>query len=84
MCAEACAHPKEGEDWGEITAVQIALDYAEEAVSNLLKFIAKHKKLGSKWSKIRFAFTKDKCAKYLSRMGKANSYISAVQAGVLL
>jgi hypothetical protein len=68
----------------QTAAVQIALDYAEEAVSDLLKFIAKHKKLGSKWSKIRLAFTKDKCAKYASRMGRAKSYISAVQAGVLL
>jgi hypothetical protein len=68
----------------QTAAVQIALDYAEEAVSDLLKFIAKHKKSGSKWSKIRLAFTKDKCAKYSSRMGRAKSYISAVQAGVLL
>ncbi|KAH8794135.1 hypothetical protein BGZ57DRAFT_749677 [Hyaloscypha finlandica] len=68
----------------QTAAVQIALDYADEAVSDVLKFIAKHKKLGSKWSNIRLAFTKDKCAKYSSRMGRAKSYISAVQAGVLL
>jgi len=68
----------------QTAAVQIALDYADEAVSDVLKFIAKHKKLGSKWSNTRLAFTKDKCAKYSSRMGRAKSYISAVQAGVLL
>jgi hypothetical protein len=69
---------------GQTAAVKVALNSAEEAISDLLNFIVKHEKSESKWGKIRFAFAKDKCAKHSSRMGKAKGYISAVQADLTL
>ncbi|PMD56106.1 uncharacterized protein K444DRAFT_536538 [Hyaloscypha bicolor E] len=69
---------------GQTNSVQLALDYSDEAVTGLVKLIAKNKKLGGRWGQVKFAFAKEKCAKYISRLERAKGYISTAQAGILL
>jgi hypothetical protein len=63
---------------------KLALDYCEEAMAGLLKLILKIRKTGNSWSQIKFAFSKDKISKHISRVERAKGYISTAIASILL
>lgn len=65
-------------------AVELALEYGEEAVAKLLGILAKWKDSESLRSRIKFAFGKERCAKQIARIGRANGYISTAQASIVL
>lgn len=66
------------------TETRLALEYCEEAMAGLVKSILKIKKAGTRWSQIRFAFSKDKISKHIGRIERAKGYIAAAQASILL
>jgi hypothetical protein len=68
---------------GQALATQLALQYSEEAVAQLLALLLK-KNSGNIWGKIRFAIGKDKCAKHVGRIERAKGYILTAQASILL
>jgi hypothetical protein len=71
------------EEKGQALATQLALQYSEEAIEQLLALLAK-KNSKHIWGKIRFAIGKDKCAKHVGRMERAKGYILTAQASILL
>lgn len=61
-----------------------ALEYCEEAMAGLLKFLLKIKRAGTKWSQLNFAFSKDKVSKHLSRIQSAKEHVLLAQATIIL
>jgi len=61
-----------------------ALDYCDEAMVGLMKFLLKIKRAGTKWNQLRFAFSKDKVLKHLSRIQNAKEHILLAQATIIL
>ncbi|KAF7942064.1 hypothetical protein BELL_0026g00300 [Botrytis elliptica] len=69
---------------GRMHAVRLVLNTAQEAVQNLIKFIATNKFSGRKMSKLKFVFLRNTCAKHASRINKVKHDIAIMQANIIL